>query len=124
MTSQNHATLSKLTGTGMTVDNATDDMRGRKVTDKDGKDVGKVQDVFVDDRERKARFLLVEHGGFLGIGEKKSFLPVDAITWTTSDDVSINPELVNDSGYQSSIYGYYGCAPYWSAGYAYPGFNL
>ncbi len=53
MTSQNHATLSKLTGTGMTVDNATDDMRGRKVTDKDGKDVGKVQDVFVDDRERK-----------------------------------------------------------------------
>ncbi|MFZ0226254.1 MAG: PRC-barrel domain-containing protein [Mycobacterium sp.] len=121
----------------MTVDNATDDMRGRKVTDKDGKDVGKVQDVFVDDRERKARFLLVEHGGFLGIGEKKSFLPVDAITWTTSDDVSINdtrdhiaqapgydPELVNDSGYQSSIYGYYGCAPYWSAGYAYPGFNL
>lgn len=137
MTSQNHVTLSKLTGTGMTVDNATDDMRGRKVTDKDGKDVGKVQDVFVDDSERKARFLLVEHGGFLGIGEKKSFLPVDAITWTTSDDVSINdtrdhiaeapgydPELVNDSGYQSSIYGYYGCAPYWSAGYAYPGFNL
>jgi hypothetical protein len=35
-----------------------------------------------------------------------------------------DPELVNDSGYQSSIYGYYGCAPYWSAGYAYPGFNL
>ncbi|WP_243071950.1 hypothetical protein [Candidatus Mycolicibacterium alkanivorans] len=26
-------------------------------------DVGKVHDVFVDDRERTARFLLVEHGG-------------------------------------------------------------
>ena len=69
---QYHATLSKLTGTGMTVNNATDDMRGRKVTDADGKDVGKVHDVFVDGRERKARFLLVEHGGFVGIGEKKS----------------------------------------------------
>jgi hypothetical protein len=28
MTSQDHVTLSKLTGTGMTVKNATDDMRG------------------------------------------------------------------------------------------------
>ena len=134
---QYHATLSKLTGTGMTVNNATDDMRGRKVTDAEGKDAGKVHDVFVDGRERKARFLLVEHGGFVGIGEKKSVIPVDAITRTTSDDVYINdtyehiaeapgydPDLVNDRDYQSSIYGYYGYAPYWSAGYAYPGFNL
>ena len=72
-------------------------------------DVGKVHDVFVDDRERKARFLLVEHGGFLGIDEKQSFIPVDAISRTTSDDVYINdtrdhvaeapgydPGLVND----------------------------
>lgn len=137
MTSQNEATLSKLTGTGMTVTNATDDMRGRKVTDKDGSDVGKVHDVFVDHREHKARFLLVEHGGFLGIGEKKSFIPIDTISRTTSDDVYLNdtrdhiaeapgydPNMVNDRNYQSSIYGYYGCAPYWSAGYAYPGFNL
>ena len=43
MTTQHDATLSKLTGTGMTVKNATDDMRGRKVTDKDGKGVGKVE---------------------------------------------------------------------------------
>ena len=137
MTSQNHVTLSKLTGTGTTVKNAADDMRGRKVTDRDGKDVRKVRDVFVDDRERKARFLLVEHRGFLGIDEKKSFIPVDAISRTTSDDVYFNdtrdhraeapgydPGLVNDRSYQSSIYVYYGCAPYWSAGYAYPGFNL
>jgi sporulation protein YlmC with PRC-barrel domain len=137
MTTRDDFTLSKLTGTGMTVKNATDDMRGRKVTDKDGKDVGKVHDVFVDHRERKVRFLLVEHGGFLGIGERKSFIPVDAITRTTSDDVYINdtrdhlaeapgydPDLVNDRAYQTSIYGYHSCAPHWSAGYVYPDFNL
>jgi sporulation protein YlmC with PRC-barrel domain len=137
MTTRDDFTLSKLTGTGVTVKNATDDMRGRKVTDKDGKDVGKVHDVFVDHRERKVRFLLVEHGGFLGIGERKSFIPVDAITRTTSDDVYINdtrdhlaeapgydPDLVNDRAYQTSIYGYYRCAPNWSAGYVYPDFNL
>jgi sporulation protein YlmC with PRC-barrel domain len=84
MTTQADLTLSKLTGTGMTVKNAVDDMRGRKVTDKDGKDVGKVHDVFVDHREHKARFLLIEHGGFLGIDERKSVIPVDAITRTTA----------------------------------------
>lgn len=98
---------------------------GRKVTDKDGEDVGKVHDVFVDDREHKARFLLVERGGVLAIGEKKPLIPVDAISRTTSDDVYLNDtrehiiggpnndqNLVNDRTYQSSIYGYYGCAPY------------
>jgi sporulation protein YlmC with PRC-barrel domain len=137
MTTQDYAILSKLTGTGKTVKNAADDMRGRKVMDKDGKDVGKVQAVFVDDRERKVRFVLVEHGGFLGIDEKRAFIPVDAIIRTTSDDVYINdtrdhvaeapgydPDLVNDRTYHSSVYSYYGCAPYWSAGYTYPGFNL
>jgi sporulation protein YlmC with PRC-barrel domain len=137
MTSQDHVTLSALTGTGVTVKNATDDMRGRKVTDRDGMDVGKVHDVFVDDRERKARFLLVERGGLLGIDEKKSFIPVEVIRRTTSDDVYINdtrdhvaeapgydPYLVNDRSYQSSIYDHYGCAPYWSASYTHPGFNL
>jgi len=85
----------------------------------------------------QGRFLLVEHGGFLGIDEKKSFIPVDAISRTASDDVYINdtrdpvaeapgydPGLVNDRSLQSSIYFYYGCAPYWSAGYADPDFNL
>ena len=137
MTTQDHVTLSKLIGTGKTVKNAADDIRGRKVKDKDGRDVGKVHDLLVDDRERKVRFLLVEHGGFLGIDEKKSFIPVDAITLTSLDAVFINdtrdhvaeapgydPDLVNDRTYHSSIYGYYGYAPYWSAGYTYPGFNL
>ena len=71
--------------------------------------------MFVDDRERKARFSCSSNaGGVLGIDEKKSFIPVDAISRTTSDDVYINetrdhvaeapgydPGLVNDRGYQS-----------------------
>lgn len=131
------AILSKLTGTGITAKNAVDDMRGRKVTGKDRAVVGKVRDVFVDDRERKARFLLVEHGGFFGIGKKTYFIPVDAIRATTSDVVLINdtrdhvaegpiydPDVANDRSYQSHVYDHYGYTPYWSAGYAYPGFNF
>lgn len=137
MTAQDHTDLSKLAGAVVALKNAADDMRGRKVEVKSGKDFGKVHDVFVDDRERRARFLLVDHGGFLGVGEKKCFFPVDAIRATTSDAVFINdsrdhiaqapaydPDLINDRAYLSSIYGYYGYAPYWSTGYVYPGFNL
>lgn len=136
MATEANTQLIKLTGTVVTVKNATDDMRGRKVEDKDHTHFGRVHDVFVDDRERKPRFLLVDHGGLLGIGEKKSFIPVDAIKATTSDDVYVNDahdhiaeapaydaDLVDDRDYQSRIHGYYGYAPYWSPGYVYPGFN-
>jgi sporulation protein YlmC with PRC-barrel domain len=134
MTTQNNATLSKLSDTGKTVDDAANDIRGRKVKDKDGKDLGKVHDLLIDDDEGKVRFLLIEHGGFLGIGETKSFIPVDAITRITEDEVFINhtrdhvagapsydPALINDRVYHEGIYNYYGYAPYWGAGYGYPG---
>jgi sporulation protein YlmC with PRC-barrel domain len=133
MTTHDNATLSKLSDTGKTVDGSADDIRGRKVKDKDGNDLGKVHDLLIDD-EGKVRFLLIEHGGFLGMGETKSFIPVDAITRITEDDVLIShtrehvagapgydPALINDRGYHQGIYSYYGYPPYWAAGYAYPG---
>lgn len=135
MTSQSSATIRKLSDSSETVTPAAKDIRGRKVKDKDGKDLGKVHDLLIDDQEHKVRFLLVEHGGFIGVGETKSFIPVDAITKITADDVFINhtrehvagappydPELVDDRSYHGSIYGHYGYAPYWGAGYVYPGY--
>ena len=130
MTTQDNVTLHKLSDTGQTVANAAEDIRGRKVKDKDGKELGTVDDLLIDDQERKVRFLRVEHGGFLGVGETKSFIPVDAITKITGDDVHINhsrdhvakaprydPKLVDDNTYYDSIYGYYGYMPFWGAGY-------
>lgn len=133
MTTQNNATLSKLSDIGKTVDGAANDIRGRKVKDKDGKDLGKVHDLLIDDNGGKVRFLLIEHGGFLGIGDTKSFIPVDAITRITDDEVFINhtrehvaeapgydPALINERHYHQDIYNYYGYGPYWGADYAYP----
>jgi hypothetical protein len=84
------------------------------------------------------RFLVVETGGFLGIGEQETFIPVDSITHITGDDVCIDrsgehvagaphydPELANnDQSYYENLYGYYGLAPYWGIGYSYPGFPM
>lgn len=94
-----------------------------------------MHDLLIDDQEHKVRFLLVEHGGSIGLGETKSFIPVDAITKITADDVFVDhtrehvsgapaydPSLVDDRSYHGSIYGYYGYTPYRGASYSYPGF--
>lgn len=70
------------------------------------------------------------HGGFLGFGETRSFVPVDAVTRVTEDRVFIDqsrervteapvhdPELTDEPDYYSSVYGFYGCPPFWGAGY-------
>lgn len=129
----NNATLYTLGDRGRTVDGSANDVRGREVKDKDGSGIGKVGDLLVDDREQKVRFLLVEHGGFLGFGDTKTLIPVDAITKITELGVFIDqsrdrvaaapgydPDLINNRPYHSSIYSNYGYAPYWGPGYIYP----
>ncbi|PZS28053.1 MAG: PRC-barrel domain-containing protein [Pseudonocardiales bacterium] len=133
MTSNDNATLYTLGDRGQTVDGSANDVRGREVKDKDGNGIGKVAELLVDDREEKVRFLVVEHGGFLGFGETKTLIPVDAVTKITEDEVLINqsrdrvaaapgydPDLVDDRPYHSSVYGHYGYAPFWGGGYMYP----
>jgi sporulation protein YlmC with PRC-barrel domain len=115
MASNDSATLYILGDRGQTIDGLANDVRGREVKDKDGNGIGKVADLLIDDREKRVRFLLVEHGGFLGFGETKTLIPVDAITKITEDEV-----LLDDRDYHSSLYGYYGYGPFWGGGYMYP----
>ncbi len=128
-----NATLYTLGDRGHTVDGSANDVRGREVKDKDGEGIGKIADLLVDDREEKVRFLLVEHGGFLGFGETKTLIPVDAVTKITEQEVFIDqsrervagapgyaPHLVDDRPYHTSIYTHYGYEPFWGGGYAYP----
>jgi len=35
-----------------------------------------------------------------------------------------DPDLTYDQGYYGGLYGYYGYAPYWGPGYAYPGYPM
>jgi sporulation protein YlmC with PRC-barrel domain len=133
MTSGTNATLYTLGDRGQTVDGSANDVRGREVRDKDGNGIGKVADLIVDDREGKIRFLLVEHGGFLGFAQAKTLIPVDVVTEITEGSVVIDqsrervagapgytPDLVDDRPYHSDIYGYYGRPPHWGADYLYP----
>lgn len=136
MSTNSNATISMLSESGWSITPA-DDIRGRTVKDKDGPDLGKVHDLLIDDQEHWVRFLLVEHGGFLGLGATESFIPVDDITTITDTLVSINhtrehvaaapaynPDLIDARSYHGSIYDHYGYTPFWDAGYDYPSEHL
>ena len=134
MTTSAQANLYKLSDSPLTVADPAEDIRGRQIVDSAGNEVGKIDDLMIDDRQGKVRFLLAGSGGFLGIGETKFLIPVDAVTRITGDTVYINqtrehvagaprydPELA-DMSYWDSLYGYYGYALYWAPGYIYPAY--
>jgi sporulation protein YlmC with PRC-barrel domain len=127
--------LVKLGDTDLTVANPDEDIRGRKVVDRQGEELGHVDALLIDDRESKVRFLRIASGGFLGLGEHTFLLPVDAITRITADQVTVDqtrervagaprydPDLVYDRDYYGDVYGYYGYGPYWAPGYVYPAY--
>jgi len=84
------ATLSLLGDSDLTVADPDEDIRGRTVKDKDGNALGKIDDLLFDADVQKVRYIRVESGGFLGMGETAAFVPIDAITMITDVDVWIN----------------------------------
>lgn len=82
--------LTRLSDSDHAIPSADEDIRGRKVTDRSGNELGKVGDLIIDEEEHKVRFLLLEHGGFLGVGKEKSYIPVDAVAGVSEDQVRID----------------------------------
>jgi sporulation protein YlmC with PRC-barrel domain len=129
--------LRKLKDTELTVARPSEDIRERTVLDANGEEIGVADELFIDEEERKVRFIRVSSGGFLGLGATKFLIPVDAVTKVDTDSVHVDqtrerlagapryePALIERQDYFQSLYGYYGYAPYWTAGYVYPPFPL
>lgn len=127
--------LVKLGDTGKTVADKHEDIRGYTVRDGSGEEIGTVEELLIDVEEEKVRFLIVASGGFLGIGKDKTFIPVDAVSHISNAQVLLNPtreqiaeapeydpDLADARSFYEGVYGYYGLSPYWSPGYAYPGY--
>ncbi len=125
--------LIRLTDTSLTVSDPAADLRGRQVLDSDGHEIGKVEDLLIDEEEKKVRFLRIGSGGFLGLGKEHFLLPVEAVASVESDALTISrdrarlseapeydPSLAYDDTYYSDVYGWWGYGPYWSPGSIYP----
>lgn len=126
-------TLVRIDDTALELAEPSDDVRGRQVVDSAGAEVGKVEGLLIDEKDRKVRFLEVGSGGFLGLGEKRQLIPVEAITRVDEDYVYIgkarshvagapvyDPAVVPERRYYEDVYGYWDYPPFWSGGYTYP----
>lgn len=132
-TQESTSTLHRLKDSDLQLADSKADIRGLKVKDLAGEEIGKVDDLLVDDEEQKVRFLEIASGGLLGVGETKTLIPVEAVARITDDEVHINqsrakvasaptydPSL-KERQHLTEVYGYYGYGtPYWGLGYAYP----
>lgn len=134
MAQQDTVSLVKLSDSGQILADPAEDIRDRQVRDRDGNDIGKIDDLLIDGEHRKVRFLIVEHGGILGFGTTPSFIPVDAVIRIEDEAVHVNesgdrvagaprydPDLRDRPDFEN-LYGYYGYAPFWAPGYVYPGY--
>ncbi|WP_337061007.1 PRC-barrel domain-containing protein [Kineococcus sp. G2] len=122
--------LVRLSDSGSTVADPAEDVRGRRVVDGAGAELGTVDDLLVDRDEKHVRLLRLKHGGVLGIGAEVSFVPVEAVTGVGEDEVRVDldrdrlagaprydPDLADQSEFYGALYGYYGYAPFWGPGH-------
>jgi sporulation protein YlmC with PRC-barrel domain len=127
--------LVRLTDSALTIADPDEDVRGLAVVDRDGEELGTIDDLFVDEPERKVRLLELGTGGILGIGRETSLVPVDAVAGiqegrvvldtpasTLAEAPSYDPDLTLENPAIGSLYGHYGFSPYWGADYRQPRF--
>jgi len=120
--------LVKLSESDRTLEDPSQDLRGKDVYDRNGDQIGTVEDLYMDRQTKKVRFLGVGAGGFLGIGEKHFLMPLEAIADVGDDTVTLNQDREKVTGsadydpaaaptpaYQRGLYDYYG--------YPYPGWT-
>ncbi|MDY7087204.1 MAG: PRC-barrel domain-containing protein [Actinomycetota bacterium] len=127
------STLMRLSDSDQMLADPTQDIRGRKVLDRDGNEIGKVDDLLIDTDGPKVRMIRVEHGGLFGIGATPFFIPVEAVDRVTDGEVGVDrprvevagapqydPELVDKQETFAELYNYYGYPPYGTPGYRSP----
>jgi sporulation protein YlmC with PRC-barrel domain len=83
-------TLVKLSDSKFRLEDPALDIRGLGVFNPNGKQMGNVEDLYIDPEERKVRFLDVATGGFMGLGEKRFLIPVEAVAKIYDDGVTVD----------------------------------
>ena len=117
--------LIRLSDTSRALARKADDIRGKLALDEAGYEMGRVEDLVIDDECRRVYFMIIQASGFIS-GEKQLLLPVDTVRQRRGNHVHVDqdhervaagpeydPALVSDPGYQAGVYGWYGFVPPW-----------
>ncbi len=115
------ANLVKLSDSELVLEDPDQDIRGLDVYDSSGEQIGSVADLYVEEEQHRIRFLDVQAGGFLGLGEKNFLIPVEAVLTVDGEKVTVDhsrqkvvdsppfdASVVPQASYQRDIYDYYG----------------
>ena len=101
---------------------------GKDVKNAAGEDLGDVKD-FVRDDNGRISLVVLSHGGFMGIGEKKVAVPFSAFSYdqnadhlvldATKDQLANAPKFADDKkiadrAYAEEVYRHFGQRPYWT----------
>ena len=119
----------KLSHSDFLIEYEEEDVRGRTVLTVNGDRIGNVDDLLIDRDEKRVRFLEVGTGGFLGIGERKSLIPIEAVSQIDEYHVYVdhsrehvaaapiyNPHVLQTDPYLNDVYEHYGYDPPWVPG--------
>lgn len=52
---------------------------GDKIVNKTGENIGKIKDIMINIKEGKIQYIIIEFGGFIGLGEKLFAVPFPAL---------------------------------------------
>ena len=115
--------LVKLGDTDLTISNPQEDIRGRWVIDRNGEEIGYIDDLLIDDQGRNVRFLQIA-SGVVGVDAQTFLVPIDAITEMDDDEIVIDqtrgriasapkydPDVAYDEEFYSNVCRYYGYSP-------------
>ncbi|MCO8273993.1 PRC-barrel domain-containing protein [Actinoplanes sp. TRM 88003] len=93
------------------------DVRGHRVVDCEGKEIGRVDELLIDPEREKVQLLQVEHGGLFGVGAGPLYIPADCVDSVTEETVRLDRTRVQVAGAPADepladLYEYYGIEPH------------
>ena len=108
-----------------------DELIGREVRNAQDEDLGEIEEVMLDPISGRIAYVVVEHGGFLGIGDDLFAVPWAAMQFMPGDDQTLLLDIPEDKlenaprfsrddetplerrEWVTSVHSYYGVQPYW-----------
>ena len=105
-------------------------LKGDKVVNRQGEDLGKIEELMIDLDRGRIAYAVLSFGGFLGMGDKLFAIPWQAFGVDTVEKrlvLNADKELLKkapgfdksswpnmaDPTWGTTLYGYYGYKPYW-----------
>ncbi len=103
---------------------------GDRVVNRQGEDLGKIEDFVLDPEQGRVGYAVVSFGGFLGMGDKLFAVPMQALQLSRADKrfiLDVDKERLknapgfdkdqwpdmSDRSFGTTVYSYYNTKPYW-----------